>query len=63
MPTATAIDRPTWFRLIVLSVLWGGSFLFIGVAVRELPPLTVILVRVAVAALVLWPVLKIAGLR
>lgn len=63
MPTATSIDRRTWSRLIFLSVLWGGSFLFIGVAVRELPPLTVIFVRVALAALVLWPVLRIAGLR
>lgn len=63
MPTTTSIDGPTWVRLGILSVLWGGSFLFIGVAVKELPPLTVILVRVALASLVLWPLLLMAGLR
>lgn len=28
-----------WAMLIILSVLWGGSFFFNGIAVRELPPL------------------------
>jgi hypothetical protein len=26
-----------WALLVGLSVLWGGSFLFVGVAVAELP--------------------------
>ena len=42
-----------WLLLITLSVVWGGSFFFIEVAVRELPPLTVVLGRVAIAALAL----------
>ena len=29
-----------WAMLLALSVLWGGSFFFNGVAVRELPLLT-----------------------
>jgi drug/metabolite transporter (DMT)-like permease len=41
-----AISRtmnPTqWLMLIVLSMLWGGSFLFLGVSVSELPVFTVI---------------------
>lgn len=34
-----SIDPQSWALLLFLSVLWGGSYLFIGVAVKELPPL------------------------
>ena len=51
------IDARDWSLLAVLSVLWGGSFFFNGVVLRELPPLTVVLLRVALAALILLPVL------
>ena len=50
-----------WAGLAVLSVLWGGSFFLVGVAVREWPPLSIVLARVAVAALALWAV--VAALR
>ena len=39
-----------WTMLIVLSVLWGGTFFFVAVAVPEVPPLTLVLLRVALAA-------------
>ncbi len=59
--TAVAIQQTMgkreWVLLFVLSVLWGGSFLFVGVAVRELPTLTIVLVRVGLAAVVLWSVI------
>lgn len=42
-----------WFWLILLSILWGGSFFFAKVAVSELGPLTVVFVRVGLAALAL----------
>lgn len=51
-----------WLRLILLSVLWGGSFFFVGVAVPALPPFTIVLARVGLAALVLalaLPVLRL----
>ena len=51
------IDARDWSLLGVLSVLWGGSFFFNGVALRELPPLTVVFLRVALAALMLLPML------
>lgn len=35
-----------WSLILLLSVIWGGSFFFIGVAVKELPPLTIVLGRV-----------------
>ena len=51
------IDARDWSLLGVLSVLWGGSFFFNSVALRELPPLTVVFLRVALAALMLLPML------
>jgi drug/metabolite transporter (DMT)-like permease len=50
-----------WLMLLLLSFLWGGSFFFIGVAVTQLPPLTIVLLRVGIAALVLWSILLISG--
>ncbi len=50
-----------WAMLAILSIVWGGSFLFIGVAVRELPPLTIVALRVAMAAVVLRLVLGLLG--
>lgn len=56
--TMTASD---WALLAILSVIWGGSFLFIGVAVKELPPLTIVALRVAMAAIALRLVLSVMG--
>ena len=40
--------------LIFLSNLWGGSFFFVGVAVKALPPLTIVSLRVNLASLTLY---------
>jgi drug/metabolite transporter (DMT)-like permease len=48
-----------WAMLVALSVLWGGSFFFNGVAVRELPPLTVVTGRVVLAAIILLIVMRV----
>jgi len=53
------ITSGDWVRLLCLSVLWGGSFFFAGVAVKELPPLTIVFVRVGLAALLLLPLIRI----
>ncbi|HLA01578.1 MAG TPA: DMT family transporter, partial [Aestuariivirga sp.] len=50
-----------WGMLLALSVLWGGSFFFIGVAVKELPPLTIMMLRVGCAALILNLVVRLMG--
>jgi drug/metabolite transporter (DMT)-like permease len=55
------MDRQTWLLLILLSVLWGASYFFAGIALRELPPLTVVLARVGFAALFLLPFLHRFG--
>jgi drug/metabolite transporter (DMT)-like permease len=56
-----AMTRREWGLLLFLSVLWGGSFFFNKVAVTALPPLTVVTVRVALAAAVLMAVLWARG--
>jgi drug/metabolite transporter (DMT)-like permease len=42
-----------WLLLVVLSVLWGGSFFFFKVLVAELPTLTIVLGRVLLAGVLL----------
>src|SRR6266536_1208878 len=50
------MTRRAWLLFAAVSLLWGVPYLFIKVAVAELPPVTVVFVRVALAALLLWPV-------
>ncbi len=52
-----------WFLLIILSVLWGGSFFFSKVALAELRPFTVVLGRVGIAALALNLIVRASGHR
>ncbi|KMO14387.1 DMT family transporter [Methylobacterium platani] len=62
MPPANRPMTPSeWGLLLVLSVLWGGSFFFVGVALRALPPLTLVVLRVGLAALILGLVLRVRG--
>jgi drug/metabolite transporter (DMT)-like permease len=50
-----------WGLLLLLSLLWGASFLFIGVAVREMSPLLVVASRTGLAALALWIFVAASG--
>jgi len=43
-----------WLRLFGLSIVWGGTFLFQGLGVRSMPPLTISFCRVFFAAAVFW---------
>jgi len=58
MTASDRIDVRDWSLLAVLSVLWGGSFFFNSVVLRELPPFTLVLLRVALAAIILLPLLR-----
>jgi drug/metabolite transporter (DMT)-like permease len=51
-----------WAMLLALSILWGGSFFFVGIAVKEFPPLTIVLLRVGLAALILNALVRALGL-
>lgn len=52
-----------WGLLAVLSVLWGGSFFFVEVALVDLPPFTIVLLRIGLAAITLFAALHVMGLR
>ncbi len=56
------MTRQDWLLLTTLSLLWGGSFLFVEIALQGLPPLTVVWGRLAGAALILGLVLRARGL-
>ncbi len=47
-----------WGLLVLLSVLWGGSFFFSKIIVQQVPPFTLVLVRFTLAAAVLGTYLK-----
>src|SRR6476469_7158263 len=47
------MSRRYGLMLILLALVWGSSFMFIKIAVRELDPATLILGRLALAALTL----------
>ncbi len=49
--------------LLVLAVLWGGSYTFIKLGVETIPPLTLIAARTLIAGLVLLMVVRWRGLR
>ena len=42
---------PEWGMLILLGAIWGGSFFLARIAVAEIAPLTLVLLRVGIAAL------------
>ena len=50
----TIMNRREWAMLVTLSVLWGGSFFFAEIALESLPPLTIVTLRVGLAAITLW---------
>ena len=59
----TPVNRGLEFLLLgLLALLWGSSYLFLKVAVAEIPPITLIAFRVCVAAIVLYAVLTWRGL-
>ena len=52
-----------WLLLGLLSMIWGGSFFFVEVAVRQVTPFTLVFCRVGVAALILLGVCILTGRR
>ncbi|MEM7471072.1 MAG: DMT family transporter [Pseudomonadota bacterium] len=60
-PQKTLSPR-AWGELILLSVIWGASFLSIRVALDEVPFVTTVAHRVVWAALILWCYILIKGL-
>jgi drug/metabolite transporter (DMT)-like permease len=57
----TMMNRSDWLILLTLAVIWGGAFFFIGVAVRHVPPLTYVWLRLSIAAVAMWIYVKVRG--
>lgn len=55
----SAVD---WALLLLLSVLWGGSFFFSKVAVAALPPLTIVFMRFAMAAVLVYAYVRVRSI-
>jgi drug/metabolite transporter (DMT)-like permease len=47
----------------LLALLWGSSFALIKLALADLPPATLVLLRTGVGALVLWTLARARGLQ
>ncbi|UOM36313.1 DMT family transporter [Acuticoccus sp. I52.16.1] len=59
MATATRMDGLAWAMLVGLALVWGLSFPFAEIALTELPVLTVVALRVALATVCLWGVVAV----
>lgn len=58
----TVMNKSDWTTLLVLALIWGAAFLFIGVAVRHVPPLTYVWLRLTFAAAAMWMFLRWKGI-
>jgi drug/metabolite transporter (DMT)-like permease len=43
-----------WAMLILLGVIWGGSFFFYAIAIQGLPTFTIVFLRVSLGSIGLW---------
>jgi drug/metabolite transporter (DMT)-like permease len=43
-----------WAMLVLLSIIWGGSFFLYAIAIRDLPTFTIVFLRVGLGSLGLW---------
>ena len=59
----TLMGTREWGMLILLSVIWGGSFFFVEVALNDFQPFALVFLRVSIAAAVLTGVVYLSGKR
>ncbi len=60
-PGDRSMTRRQWGLLLSLAIIWGSSFFFGRIAVAEIPPLSLVFLRVVIAALVLNTYLAFRG--
>ena len=55
MPARTqpTVSLVAWMLLLLLGLIWGGSFFFARIAVQHVPAFTLVLLRLSLAALAL----------
>lgn len=52
-----------WGAFLLLSTIWGASYLFIKVAGQDLMPFTLVATRLGLAMMAIWSVLLLRGAR
>ncbi|MBT3990918.1 MAG: DMT family transporter [Rhodospirillaceae bacterium] len=57
------MNMKDWSFLLACSFFWGGSFFFVEVALRGLPPFTLVFLRVCIAALALIVAAPLLGIK
>lgn len=60
---ADAMGPRHWVALLATASMFGSTFLFINIAVAEVPPVTLAAGRALLAAPIAWAFLRMAGLR
>lgn len=50
-----------WRLLVTLLILWGGSFFFVKLALKDLPAFTIVFSRVSLAAMALTLIVWLSG--
>lgn len=58
---AIRLDGVSWAMLLSLAVLWGLSFPLVEIALRGLPVVTLVALRVSLAAVFLWAIIAAMG--
>ncbi len=63
MKSHTKMGRTEWLLLLLLSIIWGGSYFFAKIALAEIQPLMLVFLRVALAAMALFVIIKLSHKR
>lgn len=58
---AERTTRSQWLIFLALGLMWGSSYLFIKLAVDDFGTFTLVALRLAIGAALLWIVLRLAG--
>lgn len=56
-------DSLDWLLLFTLVAMWGSSFYFVAIAIRTVSPITLVAIRVTLAAVLLLGAMRALGLR
>ena len=52
-----------WGEILLLAAIWGGVFLTVAIALEEIPPFTLVAIRISLATVFLWAVVLFRGSR
>jgi len=63
MTPQKSISSRAWVEMTLLALIWGGSFLTVAVALKQVGVLTIVAHRVFWAMLILWAVVFLRGYK